>query len=328
MSPLTPRHAAWTPLVLLIASVPLSPASAHCFVGNRFFPATLNVDDPCIADELSLPTIAGFRNGDDPSGRELDISGEFSKRITDTFGISVESSWIRIRTPGGSTVSGFDNLGTSFKFQFLTDAARELVMSASVDVDWGKTGSAAVGAEPFTTLTPTLFIGKGFGFLPEELKFAKPLALTAQVGYAVPTKSSTAEEDPAGGITLTPNPQVLVWGGSLQYSMPYLKSAVMDLGLPEFVNHLIPIVEWHLETQVANFDGEERTTGTINPGVLWVGTKFQVGAEAIIPVNRASGTGVGAMAQLHFYLDDIFPTTIGKPLFGGSDAPSGRPMGN
>src|SRR5262249_17792814 len=150
-------------------------------------------------------------------------------RITDTFGISVESTWIRIHTPGGPTVSGFDNLGTSFKFQFLTDPAREFVMSASLDVDWGHTGSAAVGAEPFTTLTPTLFMGKGFGFLPEELKFAKPLAITAQVGYSVPTQSSTAEIDPLGGITLTPNPQVLVWGGSLQYSMPYLKSAVMDL---------------------------------------------------------------------------------------------------
>ena len=29
------------------------------------------------------------------------------------------------------------------------------------------------------------------------------------------------------------------------------------------------------------------TTGTINPGVIWVGDKFQVGVEAMIPVNRA-----------------------------------------
>ena len=34
-------------------------------------------------------------------------------------------------------------------------------------------------------------------------------------------------------------PQVLVYSGSLQYSMPYLK----DLQLPDFINHLIPIVE-------------------------------------------------------------------------------------
>ena len=59
------------------------------------------------------------------------------------------------------------------------------------------------------------------------------------------------------------HPKFLTYGGSLQYSMPYLKSSVKDLGLPEFLNHLIPLVEWSLTTEVSNFDGEERTTGTI-----------------------------------------------------------------
>jgi hypothetical protein len=66
-------------IALLLGLGCYTPASAHCIVGNRFFPATLNVDDPCVADELSMPTIAGFKNGDDPSARELDISGEYSK---------------------------------------------------------------------------------------------------------------------------------------------------------------------------------------------------------------------------------------------------------
>ena len=44
-----------------------SDALAHCFVGGRFFPATLNIDDPCVADELSLPTVSVFKNSDDPS---------------------------------------------------------------------------------------------------------------------------------------------------------------------------------------------------------------------------------------------------------------------
>jgi hypothetical protein len=37
----------------------------------------------------SFPTIASFKNGDDPSTRQLDIAAEFSKRITDNFGISL-----------------------------------------------------------------------------------------------------------------------------------------------------------------------------------------------------------------------------------------------
>jgi hypothetical protein len=290
-------------------------ANAHCIVGNRFFPATIAVDDPCVADELSLPTVAGFKNGDDPSAQELDIAGEYSKTITPNFGISFEEAWIHLDTPGGRTASGFDNFGTSFKYQFVRDADRELAMSLSLDADWGGTGSKAVDAEPFTTLTPTLFFGKGLGFLKTPL--LRPFAITGQVGYAIPTKDSTlAVDETTGLIDTAPNAHSVVWGGTLQYSMPYLKSSVRDSGLPEFVNHLIPLVELDLSSEVSNFDGEERTTGTVNPGVIYVADKFQLAAEAIIPINRASGDGIGVVGQLHLYLDDIFPRSIGKPLFG------------
>jgi len=67
--------------------------------------------------------------------------------------------------------------------------------------------------------------------------------------------------------------------------------------------------------------GMATTTGTVNPGVIYIGSTFQVGLEAMIPVNRASGTGVGVLGQLHLYLDDMFPSTIGQPLFGGTSAP-------
>jgi hypothetical protein len=91
-----------------------------------------------------------------------------------------------------------------------------------------------------------------------------------------------------------------------------------DFGLPDFVNHLVPIVEWNLETQTSNFDGGERTTGTINPGVVYIVSKYQVSLEAIIPVNQTSGDGVGVIGNLHFFFESIFPHSfIAKPLFGG-----------
>jgi hypothetical protein len=308
-------------VALLLALGFSAPASAHCVVGNRFFPATLIVDDPCVNDELSMPTIASFKNGDDPSANELDISGEYSKTVTENFGVSLGETWVHLDVPGGGTHARFDNLGTSFKYQFVRDASGELAMSASLDVDWGGTGSRSIGADSFTTLTPNLFVGKGFGFLPDSMKFLKPFAVTAQLGYSVPTESSTTEFDAETGLLTTiPNPRFLNWGGSLQYSMPYLKSSVQDLGLPDVLNRMVPLVEWNLSTQVSNFDGGERTTGTINPGVIYVADKYQVGVEAIVPVNRASGDGVGVIGQLHLYLDDIFPNSIGKPLFGGASA--------
>jgi hypothetical protein len=309
-----------------LALAPIGEAAAHCFVGARFLPATLTVDDPCVADELSLPTIARFNTGDDPSARETDVSFEFSKRITDTFGVSVGRTWTHLGVPGMPDVSGFQNWETTFKSQFLTNAEHELVISAGVVVEWGGTGSPDVGAERFSTITPTLYVGKGFGDLPDSAGWLRALAVTGQAGYAIPTLSSTVTIDPDTGlVSFESHPQRAVYGGSLQFSFPYLKSNVIDLELPDFVNHLIPLVEAQFTSPVGNnFGNPWITTGTINPGVIWAGYYFQVGVEAIIPINRASGTGVGGIVQLHFYLDDIFPNTIGRPLF--SSAPT-KPIG-
>jgi hypothetical protein len=40
------------------------------------------------------------------------------------------------------------------------------------------------------------------------------------------------------------------------------------------MQHALSQIEWNLTTEVAIFDGEERTTGTINPGVIYVGNKY------------------------------------------------------
>jgi hypothetical protein len=313
-----------------LALVAVAEVNAHCVVGARFFPATLSVDDPCVADELSFPTIASFKNGDDPSTRQLDIAAEFSKRITDKFGISIGTAWTQLRPSDAPRVDGFQNLEASFKYQFLTEPARELVMSGAFEVEFGHSGSGAIGAESFSVFTPTLFVGQGFGGLPDNMRMARPFALTGQIGYAIPSKSSTTSMDPDSGDTTTElNPRFLTYGGSLQYSMPYLKASVVDLGLPEFFNQLVPIVEFQFQTPVANYHGSGiGTTGFVNPGVIWIGKYFQVGLEAIIPVNRASGTGVGVLAQLHFYLDDLFPNGLGKPIFGTGTASARSPLGN
>jgi hypothetical protein len=227
--------------------------------------------------------------------------------------------------------SGFQNLETTFKYRMYKNPEHEFVLSAGLSIEWGGSGAQGVGAERFTVYTPTVFFGKGFGDLPSSMNWARPFAITGQFGYAIPgTRSTTtASIDPETGdqsIDTEFNPRVFTWGGSLQYSMPYLKSAVVDLGLPDFFNHLIPLVETSLQTPVSNtFSSGTVTTGTISPGVIWVGKYYQVGVEALIPINRQSGTSVGVIAQLHLYLDDIFPSTIGRPLFGNTIA-SGRPM--
>jgi hypothetical protein len=311
-------------LVAITLSFDQAEVLAHCFIGNRFFPATLIVDDPCVADELSLPTISSFPNSDVPSARQLDISGELSKRITENFGISVAGTWSRISPPGARSLTGFQNWETTFKYQFWRAPEYEFTMSAGLSIEWGGSGSPQVGADRFTTFTPTLFFGKGFGDLPETLRWARPFAITGQVGYAIPNVASIRSIDPDTGATsVDRNPRFLVYGATLQYSMPYLKSAVADLQLPDFFNRLVPIVEASFQTPVSNSFGTGiGTTGTINPGVIYVGDKYQIGVEAIIPINRASGSGIGVVAQLHLFLDDLFPRTLGRPLIGGALPPA------
>ena len=119
---------------------------------------------------------------------------------------------------------------------------------------------------------------------------------------------------------------MLVYGGSLQYSMPYLKSEVKDLGLPDLINHLIPIVEAQFATPVANNLGNSFvTTGTYQSGRDLGRELFPGGPRAVIPVDRDSGGGIGFLGQLHLYLDDIFPKSYGQPLIGGISSGSNRP---
>ena len=167
---------------------------------------------------------------------------------------------------------------------------------------------------------------KGSAIYPNSAGWLRAFAVTGTLGYAIPGQSSTTGTDPdTGDVTVTQNPKVLQWGGTLQYSMPYLKTAVVDLGLPDFVNHLIPIVEANFATPVANTaDSGTKTTGTINPGFIYVGKTYQIGVEAIVPINRDSGGNIGVIGQLHLYLDDIFPDSIGRPLISTAAlAPNG-----
>jgi hypothetical protein len=122
---------------LVIVLLSFSNASAHCFVGARFFPATLATDDPCVADEMSLPTVSWSKTGDMPSGIEWDVSGEISKRITEDFGVSIGETWTQIRVPGSPTMAGFADLETTFQYQLLKDNSHELVMLLGLIVDWG-----------------------------------------------------------------------------------------------------------------------------------------------------------------------------------------------
>jgi hypothetical protein len=294
----------------------VADASAHGFAGKRFFPATLATEDPFVADELSLPTIASRRlpgDAESPPTRETEFAVDASKRITDNFGIGLGATYKRLSPSGADRQNGFDNLEASVKYQFYKNDEHETLISAGIDWDIGGTGTKRVGAESFSTVTPTLFFGKGFGDLPDDWKYLRPFAVTGSLGYGIPTRSSTTSLNDEGEAEVERHPHVLQWGLAIQYSAQYLQSFVQDVGLKAPFNRMIGVVELPMETPLDRGGGG--TTGTVNPGIIWAGQNVQLAVEAVIPVNRRTGGSVGWIAQLHFFLDDLFPQSIGKPLF-------------
>jgi hypothetical protein len=299
-----------------------SRAYGHGFAGARFFPATLSTDDPFVADELSLPTVSSIVTPDGGGTRDTEISSDIALRITTKWDIEFGETFITLNPSQGKAVNGFDNLSIGSKYEFFENDEHEAVVSLGLGLDVGGTGSKEVGADTFSTWTPGIFFGKGFGDLPTELRFLKPLALTGQVGIAIPTSASTRsftvnDRTGEGEVEIERHPDALEVGFALEYSLIYLQSQVQDIHLPAPIDRLIPLVEFPLEIPL-NRGARGQTTGTINPGIIWSGKYFQVGAEAVIPINSRTGNDVGFIAQLHFYLDDLFPHSIGRPLFGGN----------
>jgi hypothetical protein len=235
-----------------------------------------------------------------------------SKRITDRLGIGFGATYKQVEPDGGDRQRGFDNFAASVKYQFLTDADHEAIVSAGIDWDIGGSGTRRVGAESFSTITPAIFFGKGFGDLPDEWRYARPFALTGSLGVGFPTRSSTTTVNDEGEESVERHPHTLEWNFALEYSIPYLQSFVKDMGIGAPFDRMFPVVEFAMSTPLDR--GRGGTTGTINPGVLWAGQYAQVSVEAVIPVNDRSGKGVGWLAQLHFFLDDLFPNSIGRPL--------------
>lgn len=313
--------AAIVTLTALSACLAGTDAVAHGFAGKRFFPATLTTDDPFMADELSLPTVSTIRTpgaGDEPGARDTEISAELAKRITRDFGVSIAERYAVLSPDGGPTQYGWGNVEMQLKYQFFTSEEHEAILSFGTAFEIGGTGAQRIGADRFNTVTPAVFFGKGFGDLPDGLSYLKPLAVTGTLGGAIPLRSSSSRtivDEDTGSIMLgrEQHSDTIQYGFAVEYSLPYLQSFVRDIGLKAPFNRLIPLVEFAFESPVDRGGGG--TTGTINPGIVWAGQYFQLGIEAIFPVNERTGHNVGVIAQLHFFLDDLFPQTLGRPIF-------------
>jgi hypothetical protein len=280
---------------------------AHGFEGDRFFPPTIQTEDPFAVDELSLPVVSVFHNpaGEDgPKTREIDLSVEFDKEIFPKFALGISATYIVLQPQGEPNLTGFDNISLSAKYQLFENAPHEFIFSVGGEVDLGGTGSKAIGRESFTTYTPTIYFGKGFGDLPWTLNYLRPFALTGTLGDAIPSEAV--------------DPNALNWGLALEYSLPYLQQHVQEITWLRPFRNVIPLVEFAMNSPLDRGGGQ--TTGTVNPGFLWESRYCQIGAEAVIPINQATGPNVGFVVQVQVFIDDLLPKIFGHPLFFGGES--------
>lgn len=292
----------WRPAVsgFLFSLVACSEASAT-YIGDRFFPSTLATAVPTPADFVDIPHVVLLPEIGDT--REVDFPVTYSKLITKDWSVLFTDTFRVIDPANTNTRTGFDNLVIGTQYQLYTNPEHQFVFTVGGTAALGGTGSSDI-APSFSTLTPTIYIGKGFGDLPDS--WLQPVNLTANLGVALPTDSTTM----IGGTTAT-DPDILLWSFALEYTL--LTNNQTSDGR-RFPTGWVPLVELALSAPVDGPNAGE-TTGTINPGVIWVGEAFQFGLEAIVPINERSGDDIGMRAQIHFYLGNLFPNTIGKPIF-------------
>ncbi len=296
-------------------------ATAADRAGKRQFPETIAVPEPFVEDEITFPSFLHIRrpaSGGEPPTTETQISTELKKLLTPTLQLALGGGLVQLDPNAKPSKTGFANLDVALKYQIFESALHETLLSLSLGWEVGGTGRKATGAASFDAVKPTFHFGKGLGDLPEGLRFFKPLAVTGALGAAIPTRARTrtvtVEKDTGETkASVIPHPDVLQWGLVIQYSIPYLQSFVKDAGLPPPVDRLFPVVEFSFDTFLDRGSGGT-TNGTVNPGVVWVGELFQVGLEAVIPINDRTGKNVGVRGLLRFALDELLPSGFIQPF--------------
>jgi hypothetical protein len=280
------------------AALWFSPAYPHAICGSRVFPATLGIDDPGVNDEFT-PTLT--YQPPNSGVQEFDAEFSWSKTIFPNVGIIISdgATW---QHPGGY---GWEPLNTELQWGNFCWPEHELIATVGFDVSWAGTGTGTQ-VQPFNVYTPVINVGKGFGDLPTSLNWLRPVAITAELSESLPGQAWTDGNQ---------NSTTLNWGFTLQYSLPYYNANVAEIDNP-FWKHIIPITEFVFSKPVYNFaSGTNVTTGTIQPGAVYMADSWQLAVEAIIPINGASGQGVGVVASLDLYLDDLLPNSLGRPIF-------------
>ena len=312
-----------SPTVLACAGAYLfsaSPTLAHAVCGARVYPVTLTMDDPGVADEVTIPQIVYTRSaaaGGPGPGHDTSVQFEYDKRLTDAIGFAFNDGYTVDQTNNAKTQAGWDDLTVTAKWARCVSPDASFQLAVGVIRAFGRTGTSHVGSDEYGDTAPTIYLGKGLD--DAVVPILQPLQFSGELSYAVTDKAikTYTTLDPISGLSSarTNNGGANRWIGSfsVQYSIPYLQNQVEDFGLPEPVSHLIPIAEFNWTSPTVS-GGNGPTTWTMAPGFIYLRSWYQVGVEALVPLDKGAGTNLGVIVQLHVFLDDLYPHGVGAPI--------------
>src|SRR5579859_1242109 len=184
-APVSKRH--YLLAVLLAgACVAAHEAAAHAVSGVRVFPVTLTLDDPGVADEVTVPQVV-VQPGPGPSD-DTAVLWEWDKTITPNTALVYNHGYDFLSMSGTKRTNGFENAVITGKWQAWVVPEREFILSLGVQRELpGNARSNALGLTDAQGSTgPTVYFGKGLGDLPIGL--ARPLALTGEFTYTIPDR--------------------------------------------------------------------------------------------------------------------------------------------
>jgi hypothetical protein len=273
-------------LTLAIAGLTPTAGNAYTAAGDRNFPATLILPQVAPSDALW----GNIRTLPMANGHQTKFTGTYSKLITEQLGIQFQGGITR-----QASVNSAQKFNVLLQDEVLVDQPHEFLFSVEVGHGFG-----AQTFPPSPSTTPAVTFAKGLGDLP--IGYWRPLAITGFAGYQVAQGART---------------NVFQTGFSVQYSIPYLVSKVANVDLPPFLRGMTPITEVLFTTPVGQVYGQgTNTTLLVAPGISYTrGRGWELAIEAMIPTTKATGSGIGVIAQLVMQLDYLLPDSIGRPIF-------------
>jgi hypothetical protein len=308
------RWRAGAALALFIGGLTPTAAQAYTAAGDRNFPALLIVPQIAPSDALwgsfsSLPMNASQTAG---TTRQNLWTGDYAKTITERLGIQLQSGLVTLDRVGRPSATGGQNLNVLVQYEAILDLDREFVLSVGVEQNFGGSGDQHLNSDATfkqSATQPSITFGKGLG--ESAIGYLRPLAVTGFTGYQIAEGAP-----PRFGEGVSQRPNTINAGFSIQYSLPYLVSKVANVDLPSIIQGLTPMTEVAFSTPVGPSRGQ-KTTVAVAPGFSYSeGRGWELGIEAIIPANKATGRGLGVIAQLVIQLDYLLPDSIvGRPIF-------------